>query len=163
LRGAGKVLGRYDARYTAPRAANAGDTVGPDAFSAVSELYGRAVIGQLERIGVRDAPRYKVIARFEGDWAYGAGDSPFNDWPFMARLEQAMAVNPGLRLFVGTGLYDLTTTVGAADYLFAQSSLTPDRFRNERYPAGHVAYSDDASWRKLVADIRQFLRPEGAK
>ena len=163
LRGAGKVLGRYDARYTAPRAANAGDTVGPDAFSAVSELYGKAVIGQLERIGVRDAARYKVIARFEGDWAYGAGDSPFNDWPFMARLEQAMAVNPGLRLFVGTGLYDLTTTVGAADYLFAQSSLTPDRFRNERYPAGHVAYSDDASWRKLVADIRQFLRPEGAK
>lgn len=163
LRGTGRVLGRYDARYTASRPANAGETVGPDAFSAVSELYGKAVIGQLERIGVRDASRYRAIARFEGDWAYGAGDSPFNDWPFMARLEQAMAANPRLRLFVGTGLYDLTTTVGAADYLFAQSSLKPDRFRNERYPAGHVAYSDDASWRKLMADIRQFLRPEEAK
>ena len=157
LRDEGKVLGRYDARYTAPRAADAGETVGPDAFSAVSDLYGKAVIGQLARIGVRNPERYNVLARVPGDWGYGAGDSPFNDWPFMAHLEAAMAANPQLRLFVGTGLYDLTTTVGAADYLFAQSNLPPERFVNHRYPAGHVAYSDDPSWRKFVADIRKFI------
>ncbi len=157
LRTQGKVLGRYDARYTAPRAPDAGDTVGPDAFSAVSDLYGKAVTGQLTRIGVADAAAYRVIVRGGDDWRYGSGDSPFNDWPFMARLEQAMAATPGLRLFVGTGLYDLTTTVGAADYLFAQSTLTPDRFYNARYPAGHVAYSDDASWRLLMRDLRTFL------
>lgn len=157
LRAEGKVLGRYDARYTAPRPANAGEIVGPDAFSPVSDLYGKAVLGELKRIGVADPSAYKVIARFPGDWAYGAGDSPFNDWPFMAQLEKNMAANPKLRLFVGTGLFDLTTTVGAADYLFAQSSLPAERYRNARYPAGHVAYSDDASWQKLVADIRAFL------
>lgn len=157
LRAQGKVLGRYDARYTAPRAADAGDTVGPDAFSAISDLYNKAVIGQLTRIGATDAASYKVIVRGGDDWRYGSGDSPFNDWPFMARLEQAMAATPGLRLFVGTGLYDLTTTVGAADYLFAQSTLSPDRYRNARYPAGHVAYSDDASWRLLMRDLRAFL------
>jgi len=157
LRAHGKVLGRYDARYTAPRAADAGDTVGPDAFSGVSDLYGKAVAGQLTRIGVTDAASYKVIVRGGEDWRYGSGDSPFNDWPFMARLEQAMAATPGLRLFVGTGLYDLTTTVGAADYLFAQSTLAPDRYYNARYPAGHVAYSDDASWRLLMHDLRAFL------
>ncbi|PNU05645.1 hypothetical protein A8V01_15750 [Novosphingobium guangzhouense] len=157
LRGEGKVLGRYDARYTAPLPANAGEMVGPDAFSPVSDLYGKAVIGQLFAIGVANAQRYKVISRFPGEWSYGAGDSPFNDWPFMARLEAAMAAEPDLRLFVGTGLFDLTTTVGAADYLFAQSNLTADRFVNRRYPAGHVAYSDDASWSKLVADVRAFV------
>lgn len=157
LRAQGQVLGRYDARYTAPRAADAGDIVGADAFSPVSDLYGKAVVGQLARIGVADASAYRVIVRGEDDWRYGAGDSPFNDWPFMARLERAMAAAPTMRLFVGTGLYDLTTTVGAADYLFAQSSLTPDRFRNRRYPAGHVAYSDDASWRLLMRDLRAFL------
>ncbi|MCP3734269.1 septum formation initiator [Sphingomonas sp. RP10(2022)] len=157
LRAQGKVLGRYDARYTAPRPADAGETVGPDAFSAVSDLYGKAVIGQLARIGVADAAAYKVIVRGGDDWRYGSGDSPFNDWPFMARLERAMTATPGLRLFVGTGLYDLTTTVGAADYLFAQSDLAPDRYRNRRYPAGHVAYSDDTSWRMLIADLRAFL------
>lgn len=157
MRAQGRVLGRYDARYTAPRAADAGDTVGPDAFSPVSDLYGKAVVGQLARIGVADAATYRVIVRGEDDWRYGSGDSPFNDWPFMARLERAMAAAPDMRLFVGTGLYDLTTTIGAADYLFAQSSLTPDRFRNRRYPAGHVAYSDDASWRLLIRDLRAFL------
>ncbi|KQM64811.1 hypothetical protein ASE75_06860 [Sphingomonas sp. Leaf17] len=157
LRAEGKVLGRYDARYTAPRAAGAGDSVGPDAFSPVSELYGKAIIDHLATIGVSDAAAYKVIVRGEGDWRYGAGDSPFNDWPFMARLEKAMAATPGLRLFVGTGLFDLTTTVGAADYLFAQSSLAPARYRNERYPAGHVFYSDDVSWRKLMRDLRAFV------
>ncbi|KQN13708.1 MULTISPECIES: S10 family serine carboxypeptidase-like protein [unclassified Sphingomonas] len=157
LRGRGKVLGRYDARYTAPRAPDAGETVGPDAFSAVSDLYGTAVIAQLARIGVADAAGYRVIARGGDDWRYGSGDSPFNDWPFMARLERTMAVVPELRLFVGTGLYDLTTTVGAADYLFAQSTLPAARYRNRRYPAGHVAYSDDASWAMLMRDLRAFL------
>jgi carboxypeptidase C (cathepsin A) len=157
LRDQGKVLGRYDARYTAPLRPEAGDMVGTDAFSSVSELYGKAVIGQLARIGVRRPERYIVIDRIQGDWAYGSGDSPFNDWPFMARLEQSMAADGKLRLFVGTGLYDLTTTIGAADYLFAQSNLGDDRFINRVYRAGHVAYSDDASWRALVADIRQFI------
>ncbi|WP_448662018.1 S10 family serine carboxypeptidase-like protein [Sphingomonas sp. CJ20] len=157
LRTDGKVLGRYDARYTAPRPANAGEIVGPDAFSPVSDLYAKAVLGALKRIGVADPSPYKVITRFPGDWAYGSGDSPFNDWPFMAQLEKNMAENPKLRLFVGTGLFDLTTTVGAADYLFAQSSLPAERYFNARYPAGHVAYSDDASWQKLVSEIRAFL------
>ena len=163
LRGQGRVLGRYDARYTALRATDAEDTVGPDAFSAVSDLYGKAVVGQLARIGVPDAAAYRVIVRGEDDWRYGSGDSPFNDWPFMARLERAMAAAPAMRLFVGTGLYDLTTTVGAADYLFAQSTLTPDRFRNRRYPAGHVAYSDDTSWHLLMRDLRAFLAEAPAR
>lgn len=161
LRGEGKVLGRYDARYTGPRPAGNEDMVGADVFSAVSDLYGKAVIGQLARIGVKQPERYKVVARASGNWAYGAGDSPFNDWPFMARLEAAMAAEPKLRLFVGTGLYDLTTTVGAADYLFAQSDLAADRFVNRAYRSGHVAYSDDASWRALMGDIREFI-VEGA-
>lgn len=69
-----------------------------------------------------------------------------------------MAANPGLRLFVGTGSFDLTTTVGAADYHFAQASLPAKRYRNVRYPAGHVFYSDDTSWHQLVTDTRAFLR-----
>ncbi len=153
----GKVLGRYDARYTAPRAPSSGEIVGPDAFGPVSDLYAGAVLDQLRRLGVDDPSEYRVIARTEGDWSYGAGDSPFNDWPFMAELERQMTAMPAMRLFVGTGLYDLTTTVGAADYLFAQSSLSAGRYRNHRYPAGHVAYSDDRSWQQMIVDIRAFL------
>ncbi|WP_260928433.1 S10 family serine carboxypeptidase-like protein [Novosphingobium sp. 9] len=163
LRTEGKVLGRYDARYTAPRAANAGEVVGPDAFSAVSNLYGKAISEQLTQMGIKDTADYKVIVPVEDDWSYGAGDSPFNDWPFMARLEKAMAAKPGMRLFVGTGYYDLTTTIGAADYLFAQSGLAPAQYRNERYTAGHVGYSDDTSWHKLMTDLRTFITADSAR
>ncbi|WP_431470569.1 S10 family serine carboxypeptidase-like protein [Sphingosinithalassobacter sp. LHW66-3] len=158
LRDEGLVVGRYDARYVAPRPADAGAVVGPDAFSAVSALYEGAMRAYLARdLGLADADAYKVIAIPEGSWAYGGGDTPFADWPFMESVERAMAREPALRLFVGTGIFDLTTTIGAADYLIAQSSIAPDRYRLERYPAGHVAYSDDASWRKLVGDLRSFL------
>lgn len=162
LRDEGQVLGRYDARYTAPRAADAGPVVGPDAFSAVSDLYGKAQQDYLAKLGVQEATTYKVIARSDGPWAYGAGDSPFNDWPFMQVIERAMAADPQFRLFIGTGLYDLTTTVGAADYLVAQSSADRSRIVNRRYKAGHVTYSDDAARKALTADIRAFLKG-GAK
>lgn len=163
LRDEGLVLGRYDARYTAPRAPDAGLTVGPDPFSAVSALYGEAMKAELDRRGIPGADDYRVIARGEGGWAYGSGDSPFNDWPFMTVIEKAMARDPHLRLFIGTGLYDLTTTVGAADYLIAQSDADHARIVNRVYRAGHVSYSDDASWRQMIGDIRTFIEGDTAR
>ncbi|RXZ65578.1 S10 family serine carboxypeptidase-like protein [Pelagerythrobacter rhizovicinus] len=163
LRGEGVVLGRYDARYTAPRAPDAGLTVGPDAFSPVSALYGAAMIAELTSRGVPDAENYRVIARTEGEWAYGSGDSPFNDWPFMTIAEQAMERDPHFRLFIGTGLYDLTTTVGAADYLIAQSDADRERIVDRVYRAGHVAYSDDESWQRMIGDIRAFIEGDTAQ
>lgn len=163
LQGESVVLGRYDARYTAPRAPDAGLTVGPDAFSPVSALYGTAMIAELTTRGVPGAKDYRVIARSEGEWAYGSGDSPFNDWPFMATIEQAMERDPRFRLFIGTGLYDLTTTVGAADYLIAQSDADRERIVDRVYRAGHVAYSDDESWRQMIGDIRAFIEGDTAQ
>ena len=69
LRDEGRVLGRYDARYTAPLPEDAGETVGPDAFSAVSNLYAAAMPGYLERFGIVPDPQaYRVITRFAGEW-----------------------------------------------------------------------------------------------
>lgn len=158
LRAQGKVVGRYDARYLAPRPADAGPVVGPDAFSAVSDLYRRAMPAYLDALlpGARGAD-YKVIARPGGTWRYGGADSPFSDWPFMETVERAAAADRCLRLFVGTGVFDLTTTIGAADYLFAQSSLPAARYRAEEYGAGHMFYSDAAAREAFLADMRAFI------
>ncbi|WP_338447147.1 septum formation initiator [Pelagerythrobacter marensis] len=162
LRDAGKVIGRYDARYLAPRPEDAGPVVGPDAFSAVSDLYAAAMPGYLGTILPHlDAGTYKVIARPEGTWRYGGADSPFADWPFMEIVEQAARSNACLRLFVGTGIFDLTTTIGAADYLFAQTSLPPARYRAEEYGAGHMFYSDAAAREAFLEDMRSFIAADG--
>lgn len=164
LRAQGKVMGRYDARCLADRPAGVTTMMPGDPSSSISDLFGKAMTAYLAgtlRAPVADA--YKVIARFEGGWSYGAEDSPFADWPFMATVESHAASNRCLRLFVGTGIYDTTTTIGAADYLFAQSSLPKSRFRNERYVGGHVFYSDDKSRARFQSDLVDFIGADTCK
>ena len=158
LRDEGAVTGRYDARYTAPRPKGDPVFVGPDAFSPISDRMSAAIVPLLrDRLGVANADDYRIIARMDGEWSYGGADSPFSDWPFMTIVEQRADADPCLRLFVGTGLYDLTTTVGAADYLFAQSELPADRWENRVYAGGHVFYSDRAARDTFLADLVRFV------
>ncbi|KHK90458.1 septum formation initiator [Novosphingobium malaysiense] len=161
LRAKGKVLGRYDARYVADRPAEVTTMMRGDPSSSISDIFGTAMTEYLaDTLEVPDAARYKTIARFEGGWSYGSADSPFSDWPFMATVERHAESNPCLRVFVGTGIYDTTTTIGAADYLFAQSSLPRERYRNERYIGGHVFYSDDASRKRFQGDLVNFIKAD---
>jgi carboxypeptidase C (cathepsin A) len=164
LRAQGKVMGRYDARYLADRPAGVTTMMPGDPSSSISDVFGKAMTAYLA--GTLKAPgaeAYKVIARFEGGWSYGSEDSPFADWPFMATVESHAASNACLRLFVGTGIYDTTTTIGAADYLFAQSSLPRARYRNERYVGGHVFYSDDKSRARFQSDLVDFIGADTCK
>lgn len=161
LRAKGKVTGRYDARYLADRPEDVTTMMRGDPSSPISAIYGGAMTAYLaDTLKVPEADRYKILARFEGGWRYGAADSPFSDWPFMATVEQHAETNACLRVFVGTGIYDTTTTIGAADYLFAQSSLPESRYRNERYVGGHVFYSDDTSRARFQSDLVDFIKAD---
>ncbi|TCM40856.1 septum formation initiator [Novosphingobium sp. ST904] len=164
LRAKGKVMGRYDARYLADRPANVTTMMPGDPSSSISDIFGKAMTVYLgDTLKAPGADTYKVIARFEGGWSYGAEDSPFADWPFMSVVERHAATNACLRLFVGTGIYDTTTTIGAADYLFAQSSLPKTRYRNERYVGGHVFYSDDGSRARFQSDLVDFINADSCR
>ncbi len=164
LRAKGKVIGRYDARYLADRPENVTTMMPGDPSSSISDAFGKAMTDYLTAtLKVPGADSYKVIARFDGIWSYGAEDSPFADWPFMATVERHAASNACLRLFVGTGIYDTTTTIGAADYLFAQSSLPKDRYRNERYVGGHVFYSDDDGRARFQSDLAEFIKADSCR
>ncbi|MFK4870943.1 S10 family serine carboxypeptidase-like protein [Novosphingobium sp. ZW T3_23] len=164
LREKGKVMGRYDARYLADRPANVITMMPGDPSSSISDAFGKAMTDYLATtLKAPGADAYKVIARFEGGWSYGSEDSPFADWPFMATVERHAAANACLRLFVGTGIYDTTTTIGAADYLFAQSSLPRDRYRNARYVGGHVFYSDDGSRTRFQSDLVDFIKADSCR
>ncbi|MBH0114531.1 septum formation initiator [Novosphingobium sp. YJ-S2-02] len=161
LRGKGLVTGRYDARYTAPRPDEVTVMMPGDPSSPISTIFGKAMSDYLASdLQAPGAADYKVLARFEGGWTYGSADSPFADWPFMADVERHAADNACLRLFVGTGIYDTTTTIGAADYLFAQSSLPRERYVNARYVGGHVFYSDDGSRARFQSDLAAFLKAD---
>ena len=77
----------------------------------------------------------------------------------MAPLKEVMDRLPDFRLLVGVGIYDTSTTIGASEYALAQSGWPADRTSIAYYGGGHMAYSDEASFRKLMRDVREFVRP----
>ncbi len=90
--------------------------------------------------------------------ASGAG-GPFNDYDYPAMIGEAFAANPKFRLMVGTGIYDLTTTVGPARYLAAQGYFPKDQVSQKTYEGGHMAYTNEPALKAFTSDVRAFVTP----
>jgi carboxypeptidase C (cathepsin A) len=166
----GRSLGVTDSRYVAPAADRAlGELDSDPSDVALSPRY-TAGLRQLLRQVFGAAPEhaYRVVdpeAGRDWDWdeqggaaftAYGR-PSPFHTYPYPARLSRWMKQTPRGRLFIGTGVYDSLTTVGAADHLLRHWGLPRERTETHGYRAGHMMYSDPAVAVLLNADLRAFL------
>ncbi|WP_129782030.1 S10 family peptidase [Peristeroidobacter soli] len=161
----GKELGMYDGRYTLPLAASGKDPVADDpamgqyvpGFVAAYNLYAR------KDLGVSIADEYQPIAfrAVNGPWDYGRGPGGGADKNFATDLAVAMRRNPQLRLMVGTGYYDLVTTLGAADYTVAHAGIPLDATQLYLYPSGHMPYLGTEAREALAKDVRAFIA--GAK
>jgi carboxypeptidase C (cathepsin A) len=71
-----------------------------------------------------------------------------------------MAQNPGLRVFVANGYYDLATPYAATKYTVDHLGGDPklrDRVTMAYYEAGHMMYIHAPSRAKLRADVAKFL------
>jgi carboxypeptidase C (cathepsin A) len=158
LRDQGKLIGRYDARYDAAAPAN---LMGDDPVDPSMNMRPAYVAAMLEHL--RTSLKVSIDTEYRSSyrvpsWDYGSPPSPFSDWKFVGQLSQVMKANPQMRLFIGSGYYDTTTTFGAAEYAIARSDIPRERVRLEHYPAGHMLYTDQATFVRLTADIRGFIR-----
>jgi carboxypeptidase C (cathepsin A) len=68
-----------------------------------------------------------------------------------------MNKNPKFRVYVGSGIYDMKTTLGAAEYLVAQSGWPKSRVRISYYEGGHMAYTNESALKKFTDDIRMMV------
>ena len=82
---------------------------------------------------------------------------PFLDYDYQARVSEAFRANPKFRLMIGTGYYDLTTTIGPARYLVSQSDWPRERVVQRQYVGGHMAYTVAASHKAFTDDIRALV------
>jgi carboxypeptidase C (cathepsin A) len=89
-----------------------------------------------------------------GGWAYATSASPFNDFPYTSSITEVMNRNPKFRVYVGSGIYDMKTTTGAADYLVSQSGWPKDRVHVSYYEGGHMAYTNPVALKQFNADVR---------
>ena len=166
----GHVLGVTDSRYRAPAAdRRLGELDHDPADTALSPRYVTALSRLRHDVfGDDGAVPYRVVdteAGREWDWQEQGGaafptygrPSPFHTYPYPARLSRWMKQNPDARLFIGTGVYDALTTVGAADHLLRHFGLPRERTTSRWYRAGHMMYSDPEVAAQLNADLRAFL------
>jgi carboxypeptidase C (cathepsin A) len=159
LRAQGRTLGRYDARYAGSDLDSAGERPEYDPSYPVVQAPFTALVNAYLRgtLKYETELEYRVLTGKVQPWDYGAKNRYLNTGPM---LRQAMAKNPGLRVFAASGLFDLATPFAATRYTFNHLGLTPaqrERVTLATYPAGHMMYTEKESRHKLKADLDKFL------
>lgn len=164
LRAEGQITGRFDGRFAgnAPDR-NAGSPAFDPSYEAIAPAFTTA---------------FATYAKSELNWRT---DRPYralpgdvvSNWNFRRRgffgrvlaptvipdLREALHVNPNLRVFAASGLYDLATPFYTTEYELANVGLDPAvraRITLGNYPSGHMIYLDDDALRALRADLGRF-------
>ncbi len=156
LKQRGLKLGSDDARYVGPVKGPEPDAVLASASYAAMLRYFR------DELKVARSEEYRR-RQFPSDgadrngWAYAAAGSPFGDFPYTASITEVMNANPNFRVVVGSGIYDMKTTTGAAEYLIAQSGWPASRVRLSYYEGGHMAYTNESALKLFAADVRALV------
>ncbi len=167
LRERGLVVGRLDTRYTGAEEDAVGEVPSGDPMSAgISGAYVATFMDYLRKeLGVEVDRDYAVMSADAGDrWKRPAvASSAFSGYVDVSgTLARAMAENPDLRVFIGSGLYDVATTFFAAERNVECSTMDRARVTLRTYPAGHMMYVNEPSRRTLARELREFLAADKA-
>lgn len=160
FRAEGRLLGTYDARYVGP-AAKPGERAMDPVAKVLAPIRPAMLEHYASRLGVTwPEGEYRSQAPETGRWEWngtlGPG-GPFLDFDYQARIGPAFKANPNFRLMIGTGIYDLTTTVGPARYLVSKSDWPRERVIQRQYEGGHMAYTHEPSLKAFTDDIRAWV------
>lgn len=160
LRSEGKIIGRFDARFTGLRY-EPGEN-GADEYDPSSEAVGgplTATFNDYIRRELKfenDIPYETVADVFPWNFGDAAGGYPNTAEP----LRKAMTRNPYLKIWVTCSYYDLATPFYAAETVVAGMNLDPQIRGNLRftyYDAGHMLYIHQPSRLKFKTDFTAFL------
>jgi carboxypeptidase C (cathepsin A) len=159
LKAEGMILGTYDARYVGP-APRPGERPVDPAGKLQAPIEPMMLAHYAKDLGVTfPAAEYRSFApganRWEWNGTLGPG-GPFFDYDYQAHISDAFHANPRFRLMIGSGYYDLTTTIGPARYMVTKSDWPRDRVFQRQYVGGHMAYTDAGSHKAFTNDIRAF-------
>ncbi len=160
LRDEGKTVGRLDSRFTGRDRDSAGET--PLVDPSMNNLLGACATAFNHY--VRDT------LKFESDSPYGVLTGLYKTWKWGAfenkyatvsdQLRGAMQANPHLKVFVGSGYYDLATPHFATDYTLDHLRIGDELRGNisvHYYEAGHMMYIHKPSLTAMAADMRAFV------
>jgi carboxypeptidase C (cathepsin A) len=130
---------------------------GSSSGRSTGEVLDEYFAGQL---GVRiDRPYRTLNLDLNSKWDYGQKGGQLKTYFTVApQLQDAMQRDPGLRVFVGGGVFDLGVPIMAARYTTNQIDADPRRFVFAGYEGGHTVFENEASRIALCHDIRKFVQ-----
>jgi carboxypeptidase C (cathepsin A) len=162
LRDQRKTIGRLDSRFTGTsRSAVSERSEFDPSMSAIRPPY-TAMFNQYVRteLGYKSDLEYYILGggfRFD-EWDWGVQRGGFPDTA--QALKDAFDKNPFMKLFVGSGYYDLATPYFATQYTLNHMALDPAQHARVSlgyYGAGHMMYIQDSSLGELKKDVSAFM------
>jgi carboxypeptidase C (cathepsin A) len=156
------VIGRLDSRFTGNDRSLLNETSSYDpSMSAIRPPY-TAMFNQYVRteLGYKSDLEYYILGGGFGflDWDWGSARSGFPDTA--EALRDAFDKNPFMKLFVGSGFFDMATPYYGTQYTLNHMGLTAqqhNRISLGYYGAGHMMYIQDESLGLLRKDIGAFI------
>jgi carboxypeptidase C (cathepsin A) len=161
LRAEGRTVGRLDSRFSGFD--RSGVDQSPDfdpSMTAIRPPYTAALNDLVRRtLGFQSDMPYHILGGGIGTWDWGSAGSGFTDTG--DALRDAFVKNPHMRVFVGSGYFDLATPYFATEYTLDHLGLPApltSRITRRYYRAGHMMYIDLAELGALRRDVGQFFR-----
>lgn len=173
LADAGKVIGRFDARFTA----ESHYTIGTGAFDPATDDAATAGVNAAHLAGFHHhlandlgyrsdlhyRPLYNVAIEGAWDWRHKAPgiDEPLSVPNVSLDLSAAMRRNPALRVLVMGGVFDLATPFAGAEFDVSHLHLGPSLRPNVQfkwYKSGHMTFVDEEAAALMSSDLRGFYR-----
>jgi len=161
---AGLRVGRLDARATGPIAEYRDRRPPGDDPSMSGNRDGGRSTGELldeyfaGRLDVRiDRPYRTLNLHLNQQWDYGQNGPLKTYFSVAPQLQEAMQRDPGLRVYIGGGVFDMGTPIMAARYAASQVDADPGRFVFAGYEGGHTVFEHEESRSALCDDIRRFV------
>jgi carboxypeptidase C (cathepsin A) len=165
LRDRGEIVGMLDARYIGDPVDDLTARADFDAASnAISAAYTAALRSYLrDDLGVDWQRDYLSPADPDLDkyWNWNPEGREASWEPHWVNttpsLVRAMEINPGLRLLVASGYFDLVTPFHDAEFTLGRHGIDPARVDYRYYHGGHMMYVHEPARLQLLQDLRAFI------
>lgn len=158
MKNIGFEVGIYDGRYLLKRINSLGQP-DPVADDPAMGTYTPSFIQAMNNIIKKDLNitfdrTYKAINfSINKVWEW---ENECNCTPIQ-HLKASMRRNPHMKIFFGSGYYDLCTVMGDVRYIASQICMPMERVIVKEYPSGHMPYLGEDSAKILEFDIRKFI------
>jgi carboxypeptidase C (cathepsin A) len=151
----GTLIGRYDARVSAP-AGSFLASQGDPSYTFISSSFAAGITGYLSsELKYTNPSSYVTLSEAIQTWDYTHDSRPLPDT--IPDLAAALAYNPKLRVLSVNGYHDLATPFFQTELDLGRLGPNPNvqiRF----YSGGHMTYLDDVARPMQKADLVQFYR-----